>query len=136
MKTYYIDTAIWIDYYEERKDNVKDIGEIAFQLLSLILASKSKVVVSSFVLKELENRYSLDEIRGIMFPFQHLIEKADISKKQFEEAKLISAQRNVPKGDALHAILARDYNAVLVSRDKHFLLLKDICTYAKPEDII
>jgi len=133
---YYLDTSIWMDYYEDRKDPSKDLGEFAFRLLCKLLASKSKIVVSTFLLRELEVAYSLDKIRGLTKPFEKLMEKVDVSDSQREEAKKIAKERDVPKGDVIHAILARDNNAILVSRDKHFQLLKDICDVVKPEDII
>ena len=64
------------------------------------------------------------------------MERVDVSDEQRDEAKKIAEKRRLPKGDVIHAILARDNKAVLVSRDKHFQLLKDICEVVKPEDII
>ncbi len=125
-----------MDYYEDRKDPSKDIGECAFQLLCKLLASDSKIVVSSFLLRELEVAYSLDKIRGLARPFERLMEKVDVSDLQREEAKKIAEKRGLPKGDVIHAILARDNDSILVSRDKHFQLLKDICEVVKPEEII
>ena len=58
------------------------------------------------------------------------------NKKQFGKAKDISAKRNVPLFDALHAIIARDSKAVMITRDAHFKKLKDITEYKKPDDII
>ena len=133
---YYLDTSIWMDYYEDRTDPSKDIGEFAFRLLCKLLASKSRIVVSTFLLRELETAYSLDKIRGLTLHFEKLMEKVDVSDKQREEAKKIAEERGIPKGDAIHAILARDNKAILISRDKHFQLLKDICEVMKPEDII
>ncbi|MFH2020418.1 MAG: PIN domain-containing protein [archaeon] len=133
---YYLDTSIWMDYYEDRKDPSEDIGEYAFKLLCKLLASKSRIIVSSFSLRELEVAYSLDTIRGLARPFEKQMEKVDVSEEQREEAKKIADVRKVPKGDVLHAILARDNKAILISRDKHFQLLKDICEVAKPEDFI
>jgi len=133
---YYLDTSVWRDYYEERKDSSKDLGEFAFLLLSRLLASNSRIVVSTFLLRELERDYTLEKIRGIMRPFESLLERATVSKKQIDEAEKIALQRNLPKGDAIHAILARDCKALLVSRDKHFNYLKDICPVAKPEELI
>ena len=87
---YYIDTSIWMDYYEDRTDPSRDIGESAFKLLSKLLASKSTIVVSTFLLRELETAYSLDSIRGLTSPFEKLMEKVDISDKQREEAEKIA----------------------------------------------
>ena len=136
MEKYYLDTSVWMDYYEDRKDSSNDLGDAAFRLLSKLLASKSRIVVSTFLLRELETAYSLDKIRGLALPFEKLMEKVDVSDKQREEAKKIAEERGIPKGDVIHAVLARDNKAILVSRDKHFQLLKDIFEAVKPEEII
>lgn len=133
---YYLDTSVWMDYYEDRTDPSKDIGEFAFKLLCKLLASKSKIVVSTFLLKELEVVYSLDQIRGLVRPFEKLMEKVGINDENIKEAKKISEERGLPFGDVMHAILARNNKAILISRDKHFQLLKDICEVVKPEEII
>jgi len=133
---YYLDTAIWIDCYDNRTDWQNNIGEFALRLLTKLLASKSKIIVSDFLMRELENHYSLDQIRGICAPFQRIFQRVILSYEQKEEAKKISKERDIPLGDAIHAILARDNNAVMVTRDKHFYLLTDICEVVKPEDII
>lgn len=133
---YYLDTSVWMDYYEDRKNPSKDIGEFAFQLLCKLVASKSKIIVSSFLLRELETAYSLDKIRALARPFERLMIKVDVSDAQIEEAKKIAEKRKLPKGDVIHAILARDNDSILISRDKHFQLLKDICEVVKPEEII
>ena len=64
------------------------------------------------------------------------MEKVGISDEDIKEAKKISEERGLPFGDVMHAILARNNNAILISRDKHFQLLKDICEVVKPEEII
>lgn len=45
-------------------------------------------------------------------------------------------QRDVPLRDALHAVIARDNGAQLVSRDWDFEQLKDITKTKKPEDLL
>jgi len=117
---YYLDTSIWMDYYEDRTDPSKDIGKFAFRLLCKLLALKKKIVVSTFLLRELESAYSLDKIRGLTHPFEKLMEKVDVSDNHREEAKKIAEERGIPKGDVIHAILAREHKAILVSRDKHW----------------
>ena len=56
--------------------------------------------------------------------------------KQREEAKKIAKERDVPAGDALHAIVARDNDLILVTRDRHFRKLEDISKHYKPEELI
>jgi predicted nucleic acid-binding protein len=126
-----------VDLYEDRRGyNDEPIGDFAFNLFVSIRSSKNKIVISVLTIKELEMNYSLEEINGMMKPFDGIIEKVGMTKAQRDEAIIISKHRNVPKGDALHAIIARDNNFTLVSRDRHFKKLKDICDCYKPEDII
>ena len=88
------------------------------------------------MISELEVRYTIAEINGMIKPFEQLIEKIISTKNQKLEAKKIGLERNLPTGDALHSIIARDSNLILVTRDKHFKELTDISKYYKPENII
>ncbi len=131
-----MDTCIWIDFYENRKSKYEDFGKAAFMLLTKLRASNTKIVVSDYLLRELESNYSLGEIRSFTFYFAEILEKVAVSDMQMQEAKNIAKERMIPKGDVVQAIIARDYGAVLVSRDKHFVFLSDICICLKPEELI
>ena len=133
---YYLDSCIWVDYFEERKDSKNNIGEFAFQLLCRLVASNEKIIISSFLFRELEAVYSVEKLRAMTLPFEKVIERVDFTDEQFNTAKEIALKRELPKGDVLHALIAKENNAVLVTRDKHFQLLKDICIVMKPEEII
>jgi predicted nucleic acid-binding protein len=65
-----------------------------------------------------------------------LQERVDIGGRQVDEARRISRDRSVSRGDALHAVLARDNNAIIITRDKHFEVLYDIVKSLKPEEAI
>ena len=59
-----------------------------------------------------------------------------ISNEQISEArKIASAVKGTHLKDALHAILARDNCALMITRDKHFDALVHLVEIAKPEDI-
>ena len=134
---YLIDTSIWVDLYEDRKGyNGEPLGDFALKLLSLIKAKEYKIVITDFLIRELEMNYSMGEIRGMMKLFEKILEKVAATTEQREEAKRIAEERNLPKGDALYAIIARDNNLILVTRDRHFKQLNDISEHHKPEDII
>jgi len=64
------------------------------------------------------------------------LEKVLVDKEIVFEAKKLAEQRNIPRGDVLHALIAKKHNFILVTRDKHFNFLTDIVKYFKPEDII
>lgn len=65
------------------------------------------------------------------------IKKVSVTKVQFEEAHRLAKQRNIPLGDSIHAIIARDNDAQMVSRDeKDFRKIKDITEYKEPKDLL
>ena len=72
----------------------------------------------------------------MILPFRKIIDKIFATKEQRDEARKIAEERNLPSGDVLHAILARDNNFILVTRDKHFRELEDITKHYKPEEFI
>ncbi len=134
---YYVDTSIWIDLLENRKGyNNEPLGDYALRLFSIIRSKKYNLIISDRLIRELESFYSLEEINGMIKPFEDIIIKIVSTNKQREEAKRIAKERNLPPGDVLHTILARDNNLFLITRDKDFDRLIDICAYNKPEDII
>jgi len=134
---YLIDTSIWVDLYEDRKGYQDEpLSDFAFKLFTIIKAKQNKIVITDLTIRELEMNYSIAEINGMMKPFEAILDKLVASKEQRDEAKKIAEERNVPKGDALHAILARDNKFILVTRDKHFRQLTDILEHHKPEELI
>ena len=133
---YIIDTSIWVDLYEDRKGfNNEPLGDYALKLLLKIKAKEDIIAVTDLLVRELEMNYSLPEINGMFKPFEKIIQKAISTKEQRDEAKKLAEERDIPKGDALHAILARDLDMFLITRDKHFRKLDDISKHYRPEDI-
>ncbi len=136
MKKYFFDTCIWIDLYESRLGfNNEPLGEHAFNLIRRIIKSGCRIVISDLTLKELEMNYSEGEIKALIKPFESFLEKTYATKEQIKEAKRISIKRNLPAGDVLHALIAKENFFLLVTRDKHFRQLKDLAKPYKPEEI-
>jgi predicted nucleic acid-binding protein len=135
---YLIDTSIWVDLYDDRRGfNDEPLGDYALKLLVKLKAGENIIVFTDFLLKELEmNNYSLEQINGMFKPFEKQIEKIVAAKEQREEAKKIALKRDVPPGDVLHAIIARDNKLILVTRDRHFQQLEDIWKHHRPEELI
>jgi len=136
MKKYYLDTCIWRDYFENREDRFRPLGEWAFRLIKKIVGEGNLILYSELIINELRGFYSEKEIKDIMgiVPSNFLIEvkTRNYVKKAFELSKKVK----IPKSDAFHAILAKDNKAVLVTRDKHFHELYKEVTIMKPEDLI
>jgi len=134
---YYLDTCIWIDYLENRYDKFKPLGDWALELINKIIRDNSSFIFSDHVIKELENKYSKNELKKFLeFIPKQLIINTKTTKNQAKEAYTLKIKFNIPFGDALHTILARDNQAKLVTRDKHFIELKNIVEIKKPEELI
>lgn len=80
--------------------------------------------------------YSKYEIEYLFFPFRKNLIYVFSNKKQFGKAKDLFKKRDLPLFDSLHALLAREQKAIMVTRDKHFEKLKDIIIPRKPEELI
>jgi len=131
---FYFDTSIWIDIYDERGSN----GEVALKLMKKIILNEDVVIYSDVVFVELKklgfSENEISQISSIARP-DH-IKRVQSTKDQIEGAKRLAKQRDVPLRDALHAILARDHEAQLVSRDKDFDKLKDVTKTKRPEELV
>jgi len=138
VKKYYIDASIWIDYYENRSDRLRPLGEWALRLFQGIIEDDDVVLYSDLLIEEICNagyeEGKVKEILGII-KSKNLV-KIEPTEKQLKEARRLASKFSIPKGDAIHAILARDYNAILIYRDKHFYELHKITKIKKPEEVI
>jgi predicted nucleic acid-binding protein len=128
---YYVDTCIWRDYFEDRGDNLKPIGDFAFYFFKKTLENKDTLLFSSLVITELAT-YNFDFIKLSSF-FGEIIKEVKISEKTNCTARAFSKLEKIPMGDAVHYILAKENNAILVSRDKHLLFFSNVKT---PEELI
>jgi predicted nucleic acid-binding protein len=139
-KIYYIDTCIWRDYYENRISiHGEPFGEIAIKLFLKIIKENNIILFSDLVINELKKDYSKEEIiRLFNLPFiSKILKKIKISKEDIKEAQILSIKKNVSFGDCLHAILAKNNKAVLITQNvKDFKKLKEIVIFKKPQELI
>ena len=136
MQKYYLDTCIWRDYFENRSDRFRPLGDWAFKLIKKIIEENNFIMISDLVEEELSIDYGNKEIENIfsIIPKELLI-RISVSNLQFKEAINISRELKTPLKDTLHAILAKNNNAILITRDKHFNEIDFVETY-KPEELI
>ncbi|MFH1073128.1 MAG: type II toxin-antitoxin system VapC family toxin [Nanoarchaeota archaeon] len=133
MQGYYLDTAIWIDYYQMRGSR----GKAALKFMKSAIRKDDMIAYSDQVIKELRQLGYSPEIINNMFSIakpDHLI-RIHAYPEEIEEAIRISRKRGLPKGDVIHAILARDNYLQFVTRDQHFAQLKDISDAKRPENL-
>lgn len=137
MKKFYLDTAIWRDYFEDRKDHMRPLGEFAFRFLKNCEKKGCVVLYSETAIHELKRSYSSKTIKQVFSSFMHFLEIVPTSAYQYYEAKKLAViKTDSHESDILHAILARDNNAILITRDFHFETLQDIAEIKKPEEVI
>jgi len=136
---YYFDTCIWRDFYENRFGySGRPLGSLANRLFLHVMKKKQILLFSDLVVSELKKDYSENDIVNMLnfLYISGILQKVNFSKKNYQEAYSISLKRKLATGDVLHAIIARNNNAIMVSQDKHFQNLKDIAIIKKPEQII
>jgi predicted nucleic acid-binding protein len=135
-RKFYLDTSVWRDYFEDRKDNMRPLGEFAFRFLKNCEERNDVVIVSNAVEKELLDHYARDRVNEVFLSFVEIIVKIEYSKEQSEEAFNFWKKegKKFPLYDILHSIIARDSNAILITRDRHFEEI-GVAECAKPEDI-
>ncbi|MBI5002306.1 PIN domain-containing protein [Candidatus Woesearchaeota archaeon] len=135
MTKYYFDTCIWRDYYENREDNFRPLGEWALLLIKSIEEDNGFILYSNLIVHELKKEYNETQIKEL-FSVTIKLREVPISKIQVQEARMINQIRKVGFADAMHVVLARDNNAILVTRDNHFIDLTDIAPIKKPEELL
>ena len=67
MKRFYVDTNIWLDFAFDRKDNLRPLGELAFQFFKTCRKNKWRTLYSELVLKELGKKLAPREINERCF---------------------------------------------------------------------
>lgn len=134
-KRYYIDTCIWRDYFEDRSDNLRPLGEWAFRLIRKAVEEGIEVIFSDLIKEELLKEYSEEKIKDIISIVPD-ITWIEATEEHRAEGRAIAQRLGIPDFDVMHAILARDNDAILISRDKHYLELTYIVDVKKPEELL
>jgi len=136
VQKFYLDTAIWRDYFEDRKDGIRPLGEFAFQFLKRCEERKDFVIVSTAVRKELLDYYSEERVNAVFSSFKDTIIDVEYSKGQAAEAFSfwVGHKKKFPLYDVLHSIIARDSCAVVIARDRHFEEI-GIAEWRLPEEV-
>jgi len=140
MQKYYLDTCIWRDFFEDRFGRSGNpLGSHAAKLFFKMISNNDRIIFCKYLIWELSkslNEREINDMLNLLFHTGTLI-RVEMSVKEYDEARKISNDRNLPFVDCLNAIIARDNDAVLVSQDQHFHnFLSDIVKTARPQDII
>jgi predicted nucleic acid-binding protein len=137
----YLDANIYLDYFLDRKDSLKPLGEFAFKLLNEAVNCKFFVIISNETLREVCKVLRKTEEGVWATFFSDLVEFDKISiifssSENEQKAKEFSRKFRLHFADSLHLVLAVESKAILVSRDKHFEGLKDSFAVKTPEELL
>lgn len=120
----YIDTNVYLDYMGNREDNLKPLGEFAFQLIQRALKCEFEILLSDLVLEELNRHASKKEIERMLCPLlkKNKIQQVVSTKEDSEEAKEECIRcPDIHFSDSLHyAIALRCCAEAIITNDKHF----------------
>ncbi len=110
----YLDTCIYLDYLMDRKDNLRPLGEFAFQLLKRTFECEFEIIISDWVIKEI-NKQIDDNILffELIDKLENLNKLIKVSKSTAVEkkAKILTEKYKTHLADALHIILAEQAEA-------------------------
>ncbi len=129
-----VDTNIYIDFLGKRR-----YWRAAQRFFNDTVSCKHKIFIIDKIIRELERNEIVNEFyETIEFELnkKNKLEFISFSRKDVEEAFKLSRLKNIPFVDTLIAIVAKNNNLIVVTRDKHFFLdLAEIISVYKPEEL-
>ncbi len=135
-KRYYFDTSIWLDLFENRDEPNRPKGKQIRDLVKKIIQENDIILFSDQNFVELNDLgYPVWEIKNRLGELEMMILFIEATKKETSKARDLSKKRGVPRGDAVHALLARRYNAIFIALDRDFQQLLDIVSPWRPQDL-
>jgi predicted nucleic acid-binding protein len=135
MKGFYLDTNIWLDYFQDRTDGLRPLGEFAFIFLKKAVELKIKIYYSDLILNELNNTIGEEKTNELINQFKSILVFVKTLDIDFIEAKNLFRTGKIHHADALHAIICKRIETILITRDKHFFELDFLEVYL-PEEFI
>ena len=136
-KVFYFDTSIWLDFIENRNEPNIPKSNWAKELVDKIIDNEDFIVFSDMNMIELRGAgYSEFEIEAILVNTKIKTIMVESSERQIRVSKDLAHKRNIPKGDALHSLIARDNRAILVTLDHDFQKLLDIIRPFRTNELI
>ncbi|MFA6269303.1 MAG: hypothetical protein WCW13_03215 [archaeon] len=137
IKKFYVDTCIWRDLLENRKSGFLALGDLAFGFLSKCRDNGCAIIVSSFVIEELNYFFPASTITDLFESFLKQIVFVEPSEEAINEASILSKKTyDTHLSDILHAVVAKEQSCVMITRDKHFHVLTNIVKVCLPEEVL
>ena len=119
----YVDSNIFLNVWFEEMLRLSPAFYYSRRILDAILECKFLLVISDLTLKELSRRTNLSReviVEQYLRPYE-MVEKLTVietTKDMIREASSISRRHRLHASDALHALVAKNEDCVLVTRDE------------------
>lgn len=111
----YVDTNVWISLVKEEKDHLRPISDFSFKLFQSVCDCNFTVLISNFMLQELEHKLSPKEIENMLRPLYSLNKIVHITSSKED---IVFSKKVAHWQDRLHEILAKKGGAkYLVTRN-------------------
>ncbi len=139
MKKIYLDTNIYIDYFDGRSNGLRPLGDFAYELLRRTFQCEFVIIISPLVLDELFYNTYEKKINRLMKDLKEESKVISITETETDrmEARMLAKQRKTDFNDTLHTVLASRVKAdFLVTRNiQHFAQLHDLINVCYPENL-
>jgi predicted nucleic acid-binding protein len=130
-----VDTNIYLDYLFKRRN-----WKFAKKFFIDTISCKHKILLPKTIVDELDSQNATNDIE--LQILLNLRKKKKVffianEKTIVSNAKKLSIQRQLPFVDCLIALIAKEKQCIILSRDKHiYLNLADLADCFKPEDLV
>ena len=130
----YLDTNIYLDYFENRHDNIRPLGFFAYNLIRKCIEGEFKLIMSDWVIEEFGK---IGDPRKIDDLIKTLKKHGSLILVKSNPRDLLKSRKCRNWTDALHALLAIKSDAdYFVTRNiKDFLDFQDSINIIFPENI-
>lgn len=139
MTKIYVDTNVYLDYFEGRTDYMRPLGDFAHEVFQRTLSCEFTIILSGLVVKEILNNRDEEQMYDLI---NELKEKNKIIKTKAtfedkEKAGQIVKQKRTSFPDTLHAVIAQRMGAeYLVTRNiQDFVELQEMTKIVLPEHL-
>lgn len=140
MKKVYVDTNVFLDYFLNRSDRLRPLGEFAFSLFKRAFLKEIKIIISDWTLSELESSEASEEdIAAMLDDLKNSgsLKVVKLIEEDRRKARKILKEFGLHTADAIHVALAvRSGAEVLVTRNiKDFVKAENLIESVLPEEI-
>ena len=130
----YLDTTIYLDYFENRHDNIRPLGFFAYNLIRRCIEGKFKIVISDWVVEEFGKIGDVHKINDLI---KTLKKHGSLLTVKTNFKDLSKSRKYKDKPDTLHAILTikADADYFVTRNTKDFLNFQNSINIVLPENI-